>query len=89
MTDIVERLRDPSRRSVGDDDAVMAEAADEIEVLRAEMDQAVKLAYSAVRAERAAILELIESYHADGHLYDGDYVLQTIAAAIRARGEWQ
>jgi hypothetical protein len=51
-------------------------AADEIERLR-----------EAVRAERAAILELIESARTDGHLYDGDYCLQTVAAAIRARGE--
>jgi putative ABC transport system substrate-binding protein len=47
----------------------------------------------AVLAAKAAtttipiVFENIESYHADGHLYDGDYVLRTIAAAIRARGE--
>jgi len=52
-------------------------AADEIERLR-----------EAVRAERAAILELIESARADyANLYFGDYCLRTVAAAIRARGE--
>ena len=43
----------------------------------------------AVRAERAAILEIIESARANGHLYDCDYCLRTVAAAIRARGEQQ
>jgi hypothetical protein len=37
--------------------------------------------------ERAAILDLIESYQQDGHLYDADYVLRAVAAAIKARGE--
>jgi hypothetical protein len=42
----------------------------------------------AVRAEREAILELIESARADyANVYFGDYRLRTVAAAIRARGE--
>jgi hypothetical protein len=63
------------------------EAADEIEAVRASLDKSAKLALSAVHAEREAILELIESYQRDGHLYDADYVLRAVAAAIRARGE--
>jgi hypothetical protein len=39
-----------------------------------------------VVAERAAILELIKSARADGHLYDGDYVLRAVVDAIEARG---
>jgi hypothetical protein len=65
----------------------LRKAADELEDLYDTLDKSAKLAYSAVLAERAAILELIDSYHADGHLYDADYVLQAVAAAIRARGE--
>jgi len=71
--DIVARLRDPMLY-FGYGDRVIA--ADEIERLR-----------EAVRAERAAILELIESARTNGHLYDGVYCLRTVAAAIRARGE--
>jgi hypothetical protein len=41
----------------------------------------------AVRAERAAILEIIESARADAHMYDGAFCLRAVAAAIRARGE--
>jgi hypothetical protein len=42
---------------------------------------------SAVAGERAAILKLIEAERrANGHLYDGAYCLQNVAAAIRARG---
>jgi hypothetical protein len=42
----------------------------------------------AVRAERAAILELIEAARTNyANLYFGDYCLRTVAAAIRARGE--
>jgi hypothetical protein len=44
----------------------LCKAADEIERLR-----------EAVCAERAAILELIESERANAHLYDGDYTLRT------------
>ena len=84
--DIVARLRDPMLY-FGYGDRVIA--ADEIERLRkvaldfdAHIDRAV-------RAERAAILELIESARANGHLYDCDYCLRTVAAAIRARGEQQ
>jgi hypothetical protein len=40
---------------------------------------------NAVRAERAAILALIEAQCANGHLYDGDYCLRNVAAEIRAR----
>jgi hypothetical protein len=53
----------------------LRKAADEIERLR-----------EPVRAERAAILELIESERANAHLYDGDYALRTVAAAVKARG---
>jgi hypothetical protein len=45
-----------------------------------------KILNDLVASERAAILELIESARADAHIYDGDYVLRTVAAAIRARG---
>ena len=69
--DIVARPRDPMIY-FGYGDRVIA--ADEIERLR-----------EAVRAEREAILELIESARADAHLYDGDYVLRSVAAAIKAR----
>jgi hypothetical protein len=41
----------------------------------------------AVRAEREAILALIEAQRANAHMYDGDYALRTVAAAIKARGE--
>jgi hypothetical protein len=40
-----------------------------------------------VVAERQEILELIQSHRTDADLYDGDYALKTVAAAIRARGE--
>jgi hypothetical protein len=39
---------------------------------------------SGAMAERPAILELIESERANGHLYEGAYCLQNVAAAIRA-----
>jgi hypothetical protein len=39
-----------------------------------------------VAAERAAILKLIEAERATLRIYDGDYALQTVAAAIRTRG---
>ena len=54
MTDIVERLK----RSIRELERLplhtqmLQEAADEIEALRADLDRAAKLAYSAVRAER-------------------------------------
>jgi hypothetical protein len=73
MSDIVERLREESATR---DDPLLTDAAGEIEKLR-----------KALAAQRDAILELIESYRRDGHLYDADYVLQAIAAEIRARGE--
>ena len=93
MTDIVERLRDPAHRSVGEDAIIMAEAADEIEALRAEMDQSVKLAYSAVRAERAAIVAFIDRHKKQRVLADSiwdegyEAAPDNIAAAIKARGE--
>jgi hypothetical protein len=94
QSDIVDRLRTHAAGGIPLADPLATlndcvKAADEIEALRADLDKGAKLALSTVHAERAAILELIASYQADGHLYDGDYVLQTIAAAIRARGEWQ
>ena len=94
QSDIAERLRVMADDLVlfkeidtGADD--MREAADEIEALRADLDKCAKLALSAVHAERAAILELIEAQRADAHLYNADYALKTVAAAIRARGEQQ
>jgi len=83
--DIVARLRDPMLY-FGYGDRVIA--ADEIERLRK-----VALAFDAhigraVRAEREAILALIESKRADyANVYFGDYCLRTVAAAIRARGD--
>jgi hypothetical protein len=71
MSDIVKRLRDPML-DLGYGDRLIA--AEEIEKLR-----------EAVCAERAAILELIASERANGRLYDGDYALRTLAAAIKAR----
>jgi hypothetical protein len=71
----------------------ITEAADEIERLRADLDKSAKLAYSAVRAERAAIVALIDRHkkqrvEADS-LWDEGYeaALDNIAAAIKARGE--
>ena len=59
----------------------------------AEMISAMRCAYveierlrEAVCAEREAILKLIESARADAHMYDADYALRTVAAAIKARG---
>ena len=82
--DIVARLRDPMLYFSYGDRVI---ASDDIESLRK-----VALAFDAhidraVRAERAAILELIEAQRADAHLYNADYALRTVAAAIRARGE--
>ena len=86
--DIVARLRaadaDPRnwRRMYG-------EAADEIEALRADLDKSAKRALSAVHAERAAIVELIESF---ARSWDQDDVTswheaaKRIAVAIKARG---
>jgi hypothetical protein len=89
MTDIVKRLR-----QCDENFELVQEAADEIERLRAENDKCARLIagsvldrQKAVAAEREAILELIESERADyANMYLGDYALQTIAAAIRARG---
>jgi predicted signal transduction protein with EAL and GGDEF domain len=94
QSDILARLRDPMKNFDFADRLIVAheieklrKAADELEDMRAVMDQSVKLALSAVHAERAAILELIEVQRADAHLYNADYALKTVAAAIRARGE--
>jgi hypothetical protein len=53
-------------------DSIAVFIADEIERLRADLDKSAKLALSAVDAERAAILELIEAQRADAHLYNAD-----------------
>jgi hypothetical protein len=90
-SDIVERLRD-AMVEVDYGDRLMA--ADEIERLRAalaeQQERFISLAVAAA-AEReaivASILELIERARADGHLYDGDYALRTVADAIRAKEE--
>jgi hypothetical protein len=85
QTDIVLELRPLARLMVetkapvsfeAQDAAKLRKAADEIESLYAALGQCSKLAYSAVRAERAAILELIEAQRADSNLYDGDYKLR-------------
>jgi hypothetical protein len=55
MTDIVERLRQCIENF-----ELAQEAADEIEDMRATLDKSAKFAYSAVHAERAAILEMID-----------------------------
>ena len=98
QSDIAERLRVMADDLVlfkeidtGADD--MREAADEIERLRAELDQAVKLAYAAVRAERAAIVAFIDRHKKQRVLADSiwdegyEAALDSIAAAIKARGE--
>jgi hypothetical protein len=72
MTDIVKRLRNHASSFRGTE--MYREAADEIERLR-----------KAVRAERAAILELIESERAEAHLYNADSALRAVATAIKAR----
>jgi hypothetical protein len=91
-SDIVARLRaenaDPRnwRRMYG-------EAADEIEALRADLNKAAKLAYSAVRAERAAIVAFIDRHKKQRVLADSiwdegyEAALDSITAGIKARGE--
>ena len=97
MTDIVERLR-VTRVAVAGyatvEETVLNEAIAEIERLRAENRTLRNLGVdvgatieAAVATERAAILELIESACAKARLYDGNYALRTVTAAIRARGE--
>jgi hypothetical protein len=82
-SDIVEDLHsadpecEPSAAKI-----IMGRAAGEIERLRAALAEQ----HDRVAAEREAILDLIESKRADAHMYDGDYCLRTVAAAIRARG---
>ena len=80
QSDIVERLSLSS-------DPEKLEAADDIERLRECVLHNLDDRHKAVAAERAAILELIEAQRADAHLYNADYALKTVAAAIRARGE--
>ena len=81
MSDIVERLSlssDPEKR----------DAAVEIERLRAALGQCSKVAQSAVAAERAAILELAESFARSWDQDDATSwheAAQSIAAAIKAR----
>src|SRR5215831_15036558 len=87
--DIIERLRDSSYHCVSRDRLA---AADEIERLRAELARLRKFGpvNQAVVAERAAILELIESF---ARSWDQDDVTswheaaKRIAVAIKARGE--
>jgi hypothetical protein len=67
MTDIVERLRAIGAAHAGyllshEDTDDITEAADEIERLRADLDKSAKVAYSAVRAERAAIVAFIDRH---------------------------
>jgi hypothetical protein len=79
------------------DAAHLRKAAAELEDMRAILDKSAKLALTAVHAERAAILELVETTLKDASLKadaaapkDWSYVyapLLAIAAAIRARGE--
>jgi hypothetical protein len=66
---------------------------DEIEDMRATLDKSAKLALTAVRAERAAIVAFIDRHkkqrvEADS-LWDEGYeaALDNIAAAIKATGE--
>jgi hypothetical protein len=66
-------------------EGIKAETANVIGAGVAELVE--KTVREAVAAERAAILELIESERANGHLYDGDYCLRAVAADIKARGE--
>jgi hypothetical protein len=81
------------------DAAKLRKAADELEHLRAALGQCSKLALSAVHAERAAVLEMIEqsekrAYAARqgtktsmANYYDGCVdSLSLLAAAIKARG---
>jgi hypothetical protein len=91
QSDIAERLR--VMADAGADD--MREAADEIEALRADLDKSAKLALSAVRAERAAIVAIVDteltaarSLHTSDEYKQGSIDTgQAIAADIKARGE--
>jgi hypothetical protein len=67
------------------DAAHLRKAAGELEDMRATLDKGAKLALTAVHAERAAILAMIEAF-ADEQLV-GRRAADYIAAAIRARGE--
>jgi hypothetical protein len=78
-TELSDPMRDSLEQRERTLEARIAELEREIERLRSEVAKAVA-------GERAAILDLIESYQQDGHLYDADYVLRAVAAAIKARG---
>jgi hypothetical protein len=92
----IERLREHKQQSL----TLIKEQQNEIEDMRATLDKSAKLAYSAVRAERKAILEMIEqsekrAYAARkgaktgmANYYDGCVdSLSLLAAAIKARGD--
>jgi hypothetical protein len=66
------------RYEVSRTDLALLEAKGKLSALRKELQ-------GLVAGERAAILDLVESYQQDGHLYDADYVLRAVAAAIKAR----
>jgi hypothetical protein len=85
----IERLREHKQQSL----TLIKEQQNEIEDMRATLDKSAKLALSAVRAERAAIVAFIDRHkkqrvEADS-LWDEGYeaALDNIAAAIKARGE--
>ena len=87
MTDIVERLR--QHQWGGTKPSIFSDAADEIERLRAhaftlgELDDKIA---SAVAAERAAILDLIETFEYRPSRSTTGAVLEDIVSAIKARG---
>jgi hypothetical protein len=68
----------------------LRQAADELEDMHVTLDKSAKLALLAVHAERAAIMELVESFEREW-LKDvatsWHVAAAHIAAAIRARGE--
>jgi hypothetical protein len=85
----IERLREHKQQSL----TLIKEQQNELEDMRATLDKSAKLALSAVRAERAAIVAFIDRHkkqrvEADS-LWDEGYeaALDNIAAAIKARGE--
>jgi hypothetical protein len=70
------------RREVSRTDLALLEAEGKLSALRESLRKELQ---GLVAGERAAILELIELQRVDGHLYDADYALRTLAAAIKAR----
>jgi hypothetical protein len=82
----IERLREHKQQSL----TLIKEQQNELEDMRATLDKSAKLALLAVHAERAAILELVESFER-AWLKDvatsWHVAAAHIAAAIRARGE--